>query len=448
MKKPQTARDDDMDLAFDPVEDINDENIPDESSFDRALNQLLPEDAQGRRSGSRGLDIDLDDFEAFNRELDARLQDVRDLRPLPTRAPLVEELDDEVMEAPAPVARATVPTAAPADREERYEPLPVPLDEPAEDIVTLASVLPPATTAATAPTASAAAPSAAMPATAGSETAGPPALAGSAERPAPARSIGAAVATLIGIVGLAAAAASLWLVFDRQSAVERLTARLDAVDRQLARPEPAAPAPLDPALQDLDGRVRGLAQRIDATLAAERGSDPALARSLDAVGERLSHIEKSVAELKSPAAAQLPALPAPAAPTPPPAAAAPTPPPAPAAAPPPKPAAPAVSADAAAAKKPAAAPAPKPVKKPLPEPGQGPWTLIIESFASDRDAERRQATLEKSGIPAEIRQVEIEGQVWHRVVVSGYESQEAAKTVAADLRARKIGSPWVVRSSD
>jgi cell division protein FtsN len=105
------------------------------------------------------------------------------------------------------------------------------------------------------------------------------------------------------------------------------------------------------------------------------------------------------------------------------------------------------SADGAAAKKAAALP-PKPVKKPLPEPGRGPWTLIIESFASDRDAERRLATLEKSGMPAEIRQVEIDGQVWHRVVVAGYDSQEAAKTVAADLRTRKIGSPWVVRSSD
>ncbi len=267
------------------------------------------------------------------------------------------------------------------------------------------------------------------------------------EQPERARGVSAAVATLIGAVGLAAAAASLWLVFDRQAEVERLTARLDAVDRQLARPQ-TEPPDVDPAVQDLEARLRGLAQRVDTSLATERGSDPTLARSIDAVGERLSHIEKSVAELKAPTAAQATAPTAPA--TPPAGPAAPTPPaaatPSPkAAAPAPAPAMPA--AEAAAPKKPAPA-APKPAKKPLPEPGQGPWTLIIESFASDRDAERRLATLEKSGIPAEIRPVEIEGQVWHRVVVTGYESQEAAKTVAADLRARKIGSPWVVRSGD
>jgi cell division protein FtsN len=437
MKKPQTARDDDLDPAFDPVEDITDERIADESSFDRALNQLLPEDTPGGRIGSRALEIDLDDFEAFNRELDARLRDVRELRPLPDREPLVEDLGDEVVEPPTAHARSSAAKKEPpADREGRYEPLPVPLDEPAEDVVTLTSVAP-----AAAPVAAAAA----------RETRGP-AVAAPIEQPGAPRGIGAAIATLIGIVGLAAAGASLWLVLDRQSEVERLTARLDVVDRELARAQAAAPA-TDPAVEDLKARLRGLADRVDSTLATEQGSDAALARSIDAVGERLSQIEKSVAQLKNPAeavAAQAaPATPSPAAPTVTPAGTvAAVPPPAPSAAAAPKPSPPAgAAADAAATKKPAA-PASKPVKKPLPEPGRGPWTLIIESFASDRDAERRLASLEKTGIPAEIRQVEIEGQVWHRVVVPGYESQEAARTVAADLRARKIGSPWVVRGGD
>ncbi len=426
MKKPQTARDDDLDLAFDPVEDINDDSIPDESSFDRALKQLLPEDAPGRRGGggSRGLDIDLDDFEAFNRELDARLQDVRDLRPLPGREPLVDDLRDEAIEAP-PAARAASAAEEVADREERYEPLPVPLDEPAEDVVTLVSVAPAGAAAPTPP----------------SEKPLAPPVASPAGQPPTARSLSAAVATLIGVLGLAAAGASLWLVLDKEAEVQRLTARLDAVDRQLAKPLPITGP--DPAVQSLEANLKGLAQRVDSALALERGSDPEIARSIDTVGERLSQVERSVAELKAPAvtpaAAPPAALPAtPVAPTPPAAATAP-----PKATAPPAPAA----ADSGATKKPVA-PAPKPVKKPLPEPGGGPWTVIIESFASDRDAERRLTTLEKSGIPAEIRPVEIEGQVWHRVVVTGYETQDAAKSVAADLRTRKIGSPWVVRSGD
>jgi cell division septation protein DedD len=422
MKKPQTARDDDLDLAFDPVEDINDDSIPDESSFDRALKQLLPEDAPGRRGGggSHGLDIDLDDFEAFNRELDARLQDVRDLRPLPGREPVVDDLGDEAIEA-LPAARAPSAAEEVADREERYEPLPVPLDEPAEDVVTLASVAPAGAPAPTPP----------------SEKPLAPPVASPAGQPSAARSLSAAVATLIGVLGLAAAAASLWLVLDKEAEVQSLTARLDAVDRQLAKPLPITGP--DPAVQNLEANLKGLAQRVDSALAVERGSDPEIARSIDTVGERLSQIERSMAELKAPAITPAAAPPAPAALPATPAAA--TAPPKPAA--PPSPAA----ADTAATKKPVA-PAPKPVRKPLPEPGRGPWTVIIESFASDRDAERRLTTLEKSGIPAEIRPVEIDGQLWHRVVVTGYETQDAAKSVAADLRTRKIGSPWVVRSGD
>ena len=77
-------------------------------------------------------------------------------------------------------------------------------------------------------------------------------------------------------------------------------------------------------------------------------------------------------------------------------------------------------------------------------PEAGPWVVVIQSFGSEDAAERRRAEVERTGLPAEVRWVRIKDQLWHRVIVPGYESQEAARAAAAELGRRKLGSPWVL----
>ena len=77
-------------------------------------------------------------------------------------------------------------------------------------------------------------------------------------------------------------------------------------------------------------------------------------------------------------------------------------------------------------------------------PDAGPWVVVIQSFTSEDAAEQRRAQIERTGLPAEVRWVRIKDQIWHRVIVPGYESQEAARAAAAELGRRKLGSPWVL----
>jgi septal ring-binding cell division protein DamX len=47
------------------------------------------------------------------------------------------------------------------------------------------------------------------------------------------------------------------------------------------------------------------------------------------------------------------------------------------------------------------------------------------------------------GLVADVVPTQINGQTWHRLVVPGYASQEDAKAIAADLKGRGLGQPWV-----
>jgi len=98
----------------------------------------------------------------------------------------------------------------------------------------------------------------------------------------------------------------------------------------------------------------------------------------------------------------------------------------------------------------AAAPAtakPGTAKQPLPRPTGGPWVVVLQSFSDEAAAERRRAEAEELGVPAEVRWAQVKGQIWHRVIVPGYPSQESARTAAAELGRRKLGSPWILLSN-
>ena len=107
-------------------------------------------------------------------------------------------------------------------------------------------------------------------------------------------------------------------------------------------------------------------------------------------------------------------------------------------------------AAAAKATPPAASTAPKQKvaepspRKPLPKPGDGRWAVVIESLATESDAERRRAQLRPSGIEAEIQEAEVRGQTWYRVMLAGYESRDEAKAAAVDIQARGLGTPWLL----
>jgi cell division septation protein DedD len=89
-------------------------------------------------------------------------------------------------------------------------------------------------------------------------------------------------------------------------------------------------------------------------------------------------------------------------------------------------------------------PASRPGREPLPMPDGGPWTVVVQSFDNEAAAERRRNEAVRLGIPAEVREAEVKGQLWHRVVVPGYSSQQSAQTAATELGRRKLGTPWIL----
>jgi hypothetical protein len=81
---------------------------------------------------------------------------------------------------------------------------------------------------------------------------------------------------------------------------------------------------------------------------------------------------------------------------------------------------------------------------PLPPGGAGAWAVVVQSFASEAEAGRRQAQVAALGLPVEVRPATVKGQRWHRVLVPGYPTLEAARNAAADLGRRQLGEPWVL----
>lgn len=423
---------------FDLVEDIGDA-----AAFDRALDELLP---RGDLAAAGRFDVDPADFEAFNRELDAQMAQVKARS---ARVDVIEDLGTDVVEpAPAPLPR---------------EALPVPervgsgVEEPqvADDVVTLGAAV----------TAPAAAPTTAERPPPDARSAPPPpaAVTGGAAPASIGR--GAALALLLGLGGLVAGGGALWLSLDREAELARLRSAL--AERRAAPAVPAAPAPSGDAekVRALEGRLEEVSRRLaelstSTTPAAAAGkAPPADTRPVQhehvAAAPPLAVTQQAAApapaapaapklETKAPAkepkpavtAVETPATPAQSSPV------APTPvPPAPAAA-----SAPAAGPAPAAESAPTRTATPTPPVQTLPKPsGNGSWSVVIDSFREESVAEQRSAQVTRMGLPAEVRWFMANDQMRYRVVVPGYATRDAADTAAAELRRRKAGSAWVTR---
>lgn len=384
---------------FDLVEDIGDA-----AAFDRALDELLP---KGDLSTTGRYDIDPDDFEAFNRELDAQMAQAKARA---GRIDVVEDLGRDVVE-PAPASTPRAGTAPrPAAAPPREEP------EVADDVVTLGTI-------AAAMAAPAAAAPAATPAPGMAPPVPPPAPA--ATPPTPRTGRGPAVAVALGLAGLLAGAAALWISLEREAELNRLREAL-AERRAAAAVSPAlSPAPMPAGetqkVQELERRLEEVTQRLAVVTAPTPPSGAA---------PKAAPAEARAAPQEAPAveAPSAPAQPAPAAPLP-------TPAPMPA----PPPAAP------SAVQEPPLAAAPAPAQG-LPKPsGNGSWAVVIDSFADESVAEQRSAQIARMGLPTEVRWYTTKDQVRYRVVVPGYSTQDAANAAAAELRRRKAGGAWVMR---
>lgn len=384
---------------FDLVEDIGDA-----AAFDRALDELLP---KGDLSTTGRYDIDPDDFEAFNRELDAQMAQAKARA---GRIDVVEDLGRDVVE-PAPASTPRAGTAPrPAAAPPREEP------EVADDVVTLGTI-------AAAMAAPAAAAPAATPAPGMAPPVPPPAPA--ATPPTPRTGRGPAVAVALGLAGLLAGAAALWISLEREVELNRLREAL-AERRAAAAVSPAlSPAPMPAGetqkVQELERRLEEVTQRLAVVTAPTPPSGAA---------PKAAPAEARAAPQEAPAveAPSAPAQPAPAAPLP-------TPAPMPA----PPPAAP------SAVQEPPLAAAPAPAQG-LPKPsGNGSWAVVIDSFADESVAEQRSAQIARMGLPTEVRWYTTKDQVRYRVVVPGYSTQDAANAAAAELRRRKAGGAWVMR---
>lgn len=421
---------------FDLVEDIGDA-----AAFDRALDELLP---KGDLAAAGRFDIDPADFEAFNRELDAQMAQVKARS---ARVDVIEDLGTDVVEpAPAPLPREAPPVP---------ERVGGGVEEPqiADDVVTLGA-------AATAP---AAAPTTAEPPPPDARSAPPPPAAVTVGAAPASIGRGAALALLVGLGGLVAGGGALWLSLDREAELARLRSAL--AERRAAPAVPAAPAPSGDAekVRALEGRLEEVSRRLaelstSATAAAGKpppadtrpvqhehvAAAPAPAVTQQAAAPAPPAPAAPKLETKAPAkepkpavkAVETPATPAqssPVAPTPvllaPTAASAPS-------------AGPAPSAESA----PPPTAAPTPPVQTLPKPsGHGSWSVVIDSFREESVAEQRSAQITRMGLPAEVRWFMANDQMRYRVVVPGYATRDAADTAAAELRRRKAGSAWVTR---
>jgi hypothetical protein len=425
---------------FELIESYGGADANDQDAFDRALDALLPQEAKNAPEGGASVDIDLDDFEAFNRELDARLAEAR----IPPAENAVEDLGTEIIPAPPPMTPPADEPVACAGVED----LP-------DDLVTLGAAGVAATAAASAPSPS--------PRPAPAPAAGASAVPG-------ARRAGGGWALALGIAGLLAGTTSLWLNRASQGELARLQGIL-AVSTTAAAPKtpstsPAAPS-VAPELERLDAKVSELARAVEALTAAARDGTVSATDTLDRLEQRLARAEAQLALAKATATAGNASAPEPAMPV-----IQPTPamvkapagagPKAVATAEPAKPAAPTIAAapepSKPAADKPKPAPEPPPpattatapkAKKPLPNAAGGAWAVVVESFATEADAYKRLNRVENAGLVADVIPAQINNQTWHRVVVPGYASQDEAKTIAAELKGRGLGQPWVYqRKSD
>jgi hypothetical protein len=424
-------------LDFDLVEDIGNP-----AAFERALDDLLPRGDLG--PGGR-FEIDPADFEAFNRELDAQMAQAKARS---ARVEIVEDLGTDVI-APPPARRARdnappVPERIGGGNEE---------PEIADDVVTLGT----AVVAAASPPARA--PAAPEPAPA-AKSAPPPA----AMIAAPPGRRSATLGVLLGLGGLLAGAAGLWLGVDRQAELAHLQSVLAERQAPAAVPAPSVDAE---RVRALEGQLAEVTRRLAELRATPAPAEPpAKTPPGDAHAPPREHASAAPPSAPShppaPAVHQqaaAPVQPVPAAPT-----TESKPEPKPAAKEPPKaataavdkPAAPAPAAPVPAALAPTApesageetpgATSPTTPAQTLPKPsGHGSWSVVIDSFKDESVAEQRSAQLGRMGLPTEVRWYMANDQMRYRVVVPGYATRSAADAAAAELRRRKAGSAWVTR---
>ena len=74
------------------------------------------------------------------------------------------------------------------------------------------------------------------------------------------------------------------------------------------------------------------------------------------------------------------------------------------------------------------------------------WAVNLVSFKKEWYANRKAAEFEKKGVPVEVEQVQIKGENWYRLRVSGFKTKDEASTYATRVKkALNLSSVWVTR---
>ncbi|WP_431067345.1 SPOR domain-containing protein [Methylotuvimicrobium sp.] len=87
-----------------------------------------------------------------------------------------------------------------------------------------------------------------------------------------------------------------------------------------------------------------------------------------------------------------------------------------------------------------------PVKRSSPKPKapSASWSVNLISFKQDWYANRKAAEFSKQGVPAKVIPVQVKGQTWYRLSVSGFKSRDEASAYAARVkRTHNLDSVWI-----
>ncbi len=73
----------------------------------------------------------------------------------------------------------------------------------------------------------------------------------------------------------------------------------------------------------------------------------------------------------------------------------------------------------------------------------GPWNLVLMSLLDRSLAQQRQRDLQAAGYPAVLKEVTLQGQRWHRIIITGFARLIGAQKVGARLNNKfGIRDPW------
>ncbi|CCE24149.1 SPOR domain-containing protein [Methylotuvimicrobium alcaliphilum] len=87
-----------------------------------------------------------------------------------------------------------------------------------------------------------------------------------------------------------------------------------------------------------------------------------------------------------------------------------------------------------------------PVKRspPKPKASQASWSVNLISFKQDWYANRKAAEFSRQGVPAKVIPVQVKGQTWYRLSVSGFKSRDEASAYAARVKGtHNLDSVWI-----